>query len=222
MEDDRQQIARAGFGPGLAVKAAGDRLVAFLALALLSPLLAIIAILIKATSRGPVLFRQMRAGLRGRPFSIYKFRTMVVGGERMGAGVHVVRDDPRITRVGRTLRQLGLDELPQFINVLKGEMSLVGPRPTLPYQVERYTPRQRGRLEMRPGIAGWAQIHGRKSLTWPERIEYDLWYIQHWSVWLDIKILWRTAGVVLTREGADDAGVVDSISQVELEGGGER
>lgn len=156
---------------------------------LLSPLFLVIAVAIKLDSPGPVFFRQERVGKDGRVFKIFKFRTMVVNAEKMGAGVFVEKEDPRITRVGKWLRNTSLDELPQLINVLRGEMSLVGPRPTLPYQVERYDERQRRRLLMRPGITGWVQVNGRNSLTWPEKIELDIWYVEHWSLWLDLRIL---------------------------------
>ena len=161
-------------------------------LALASPLLAAAAAAIKLEDGGPVLYRQRRVGLHGREFELLKLRTMVVGAERTGAGFAVNEGDPRITRAGRVLRRLSLDELPQLWNVLRGDMSLIGPRPTLAYQVERYTPRQRRRLEVRPGITGWAQIHGRARLPWEERIELDVWYVEHRSPLVDLKILLRT------------------------------
>ncbi|MEX2464348.1 MAG: sugar transferase, partial [Gaiellaceae bacterium] len=129
---------------------------------------------------------------------LLKLRTMVVGAERLGAGYAVNRGDPRITRTGRVLRLLGVDELPQLWNVLRGEMSLVGPRPTLAYQVERYTPRQRRRLEVLPGITGWAQVNGRAALPWDERIELDVWYVEHCSLWLDLRILARTPSALFS------------------------
>jgi lipopolysaccharide/colanic/teichoic acid biosynthesis glycosyltransferase len=139
-----------------------------------------------------VLYRQARVGRGGADFELLKLRTMVVGAETMGAGFAVDQGDSRITRVGRVLRRLSLDELPQLWNVVRGDMSVIGPRPTLRYQVERYDERQRRRLEVKPGITGWAQIHGRASLPWPERIELDVWYVDHRSAWLDVKILART------------------------------
>jgi lipopolysaccharide/colanic/teichoic acid biosynthesis glycosyltransferase len=157
-----------------------------------SPLLAAAAVAIKLGDGGPVLYRQRRVGWRGEEFDLLKLRTMVVGAETQGAGWAVNRGDPRITSVGRWLRRLSLDELPQFWNVLRGDMSLIGPRPTLAYQVEQYTPRQRRRLEVRPGLTGWAQIHGRARLPWDERIELDVWYVENRSPWLDLKILLRT------------------------------
>jgi len=146
---------------------------ASLGLALASPALAVAALAIKLEDRGPVLYRQRRVGMDGSEFELVKLRTMVVGAEQQGAGLAVNRGDPRITRVGRALRRLSLDELPQLWNVARGEMSLIGPRPTLAYQVEQYTPRQRKRLDVKPGITGWAQIHGRAALPWDERIELD-------------------------------------------------
>ena len=163
-----------------------------LALSLASPVLALAALAIKLEDGGAVLYRQERVGRDGVPFELLKLRTMVVGAESIGAGFAVERGDPRITKVGRVLRRLSLDELPQLWNVLRGDMSLIGPRPTLRYQVERYTDRQRRRLDVRPGITGWAQIHGRATLPWDERIELDVWYVEHRSVALDLKILLRT------------------------------
>jgi lipopolysaccharide/colanic/teichoic acid biosynthesis glycosyltransferase len=165
---------------------------ASLGLALASPFLATAAIAIKLDDGGPVLYRQQRVGKDGREFELVKLRTMVVGAERQGAGWAVNHGDPRITRVGNVLRRLSLDEVPQLWNVVRGEMSLIGPRPTLSYQVEQYTPRQRRRLDVRPGVTGWAQVQGRASLPWAERIELDVWYVEHRSPWLDLKILART------------------------------
>ena len=150
------------------------------------------AVAIKLEDRGPVLYRQTRVGQDGRDFELLKLRTMVVGAETQGAGYAVNVGDSRITRVGAFLRRTSIDELPQLLNVVRGEMSLIGPRPTLRYQVERYDERQRRRLEVRPGITGWAQIHGRAELSWPERIELDVWYVEHRSPLVDLKILLRT------------------------------
>ena len=163
-----------------------------LGLAVSSPFLAAAAVAIKLDDGGPVLYRQRRVGHQGEEFDLLKLRTMIVGAEKQGAGWAVNRGDPRITRAGRLLRRLSLDELPQFWNVLRGDMSLIGPRPTLSYQVEQYTPRQRRRLEVKPGLTGWAQIHGRAALPWDERIELDVWYVENRSPWLDLKILART------------------------------
>jgi lipopolysaccharide/colanic/teichoic acid biosynthesis glycosyltransferase len=163
-----------------------------LGLALASPVLAVAAVAIKLEDGGPVLYRQTRVGRDGQDFDLLKVRTMVVGAETKGPGFAVNKGDVRITKVGRFLRATSLDELPQLWNVLRGEMSLIGPRPTLRYQVERYTDRQRRRLEVRPGLTGWAQIHGRASLPWEDRIELDVWYVEHRSPWVDLKILLRT------------------------------
>jgi lipopolysaccharide/colanic/teichoic acid biosynthesis glycosyltransferase len=178
-----------------------DLLVASLALVLGAPLLALAAILIKLESRGPVLYRQRRVGRGGEPFELWKLRTMVPGAESMGAGVYVVEGDPRITRTGRLLRRFSLDELPNLINVVRGEMAIVGPRPTVQEQVDRYTDRQRRRLEVKPGITGWAQVNGRTSLPWPERIELDVWYVEHRSLRLDLRILARTVRLLATGHG---------------------
>ena len=169
-----------------------DVAVAGIGLGLAAPALAIAAVAIKLEDGGPVFYRQRRVGLHGNEFALLKLRTMEVDAEQKGAGYAVNVGDPRITRVGRILRRLSLDEVPQLWNVVRGDMSLVGPRPTLAYQVERYTPRQRRRLEVKPGITGWAQIQGRARLPWDERIELDVWYIEHRSAWLDLRILART------------------------------
>ena len=170
---------------------------ASLGLALASPALAAAALAIKLDDGGPVFYRQRRVGRDGREFELLKLRTMIVGAEQQGAGWAVNRGDPRITRVGRALRRLSLDELPQLWNVVRGEMSLIGPRPTLAYQVESYSARQRRRLEVRPGVTGWAQIHGRATLPWEERIELDLWYVENRSPWIDLKILLKTPRALL-------------------------
>jgi lipopolysaccharide/colanic/teichoic acid biosynthesis glycosyltransferase len=172
-----------------------------LLLALASPLLALAALAIRLESRGPVFYRQQRVGRHGEPFELWKLRTMVSGAESMGAGIYIVEGDTRITRVGRLLRRLSLDELPNLVNVLKGEMAIVGPRPTVQEQVDRYTERQRRRLEVKPGITGWAQINGRTSLPWPDRIELDVWYVEHRSLRLDLRILRKTARMLATGHG---------------------
>jgi lipopolysaccharide/colanic/teichoic acid biosynthesis glycosyltransferase len=169
-----------------------DVAVAGTALAATSPVLALAALAVKLEDRGPVLYRQTRVGRGGRDFELLKLRTMVVGAEQLGAGYAVDRGDARITRVGRVLRRLSLDELPQLWNVVRGDMSIVGPRPTLRYQVEQYDERQRRRLDVKPGITGWAQIHGRATLPWPERIELDVWYVEHRDWKTDLLILLRT------------------------------
>ena len=174
-----------------------DILVSAAALVLTAPLMLAAVIAVKLESRGPALYRQRRSGLHGEPFDMLKLRTMVDGAEHIGAGLAVNVNDSRITRVGALLRRTSLDELPNLINVLRGEMSLVGPRPTLPAQVAQYTPRQRLRLAVKPGITGWAQINGRASLPWSERIELDLHYVEHRSLLLDLQILARTPALVL-------------------------
>lgn len=161
-------------------------------LALASPFLAVSAIAIKLEDGGPILFRQTRVGRDGDDFELLKLRTMVVGAERTGAGYAVDAGDSRITRIGGVLRKTSIDELPQLWNIVRGQMSLIGPRPTLRYQVERYTARQRKRLDVRPGLTGWAQIHGRATLPWDDRIELDVWYVEHRSPRVDLTILLRT------------------------------
>jgi len=169
-----------------------DVALASLGLALTSPLIGAAALAVKLQDGGPVLYRQRRVGKDGEEFELLKIRTMVVGAEKLGAGFAVDRGDARITRTGRLLRKLSIDELPQLWNVVRGDMSVIGPRPTLSYQVERYTPRQRRRLEVKPGLTGWAQIHGRAALPWEERIELDVWYVEHRSPKVDLEILART------------------------------
>jgi lipopolysaccharide/colanic/teichoic acid biosynthesis glycosyltransferase len=181
-----------GEGGGNPLNRALDVAGASLGLALTSPLLALAAVAIKVDDGGPVLYRQKRVGRDGSEFELLKLRTMEVGAEQRGAGLAVNAGDPRITRVGRVLRRVSLDELPQLWNVVRGDMSLIGPRPTLAYQVERYTPRQRRRLEVKPGITGLAQVNGRAQLPWDDRIELDVWYVEHRSTLLDLKILART------------------------------
>jgi lipopolysaccharide/colanic/teichoic acid biosynthesis glycosyltransferase len=178
-----------------------DVAVAAVVLAITSPLLVIAAIAIRLESPGPVVYRQRRVGRRGEPFELWKLRTMVPKAETMGAGVYVLEGDPRITRVGRLVRRFSLDELPNLVNVLKGDMAIVGPRPTVQEQVDRYTERQLRRLEVKPGITGWAQVNGRTSLPWPERIELDVWYVEHRSLWLDLKILAKTVRMLATGHG---------------------
>ena len=165
------------------------------------PVVALLALAVRLESAGHPIYRQTRVGKDGALFEIYKLRTMVHRAELTGAGLAIAAGDPRITRLGALLRRYSLDELPNLWNVLRGEMSIVGPRPTLKGQVDQYTPRQRGRLAVKPGITGWAQINGRASLPWPERIELDLWYVEHRSLALDLQILSRTLGQVLRGHG---------------------
>ena len=178
-----------------------DILIAALALVLLSPLLALAAIAIRLGSRGPVVYRQRRVGRAGREFEMLKLRTMVAGSDPVGVGTAVARDDPRVTGAGRLLRRTSLDEIPNLANVLRGEMAIVGPRPTIPAQVEDYTPRQRRRHEVRPGITGWAQVQGRAGIPWEERIELDVWYVDNRSLGLDSRILRRTLWLLVTGHG---------------------
>jgi lipopolysaccharide/colanic/teichoic acid biosynthesis glycosyltransferase len=187
----------------LALKRALDVAGAAGMLAAFAPLLLVIAAAVKADSEGGVVFRQQRVGRGRRLFTIYKFRTMVRDAEGSPLGSYCYRDDPRITRVGKLLRRTSLDELPQLVNVLLGDMSFVGPRPDLPHHVDRYGERQRGRLAMRPGITGWAQVNGRNGIPWEARIELDLQYVEGWSLWRDAVVAARTVAVVLAREGTE-------------------
>ena len=188
-------------GAARAVKRVLDVGVAAVLLVAFAPVLAAACAAIRLESRGPAFYRQRRVGKDGVQFDLMKLRTMVPGAEGMGAGLAVDEGDPRITRVGALLRRWSLDELPNLVNVLRGDMSIVGPRPTVQVQVSQYTPRQRGRLAVEPGITGWAQVRGRAALPWHERIELDLWYIEHWSLRLDLRILARTAQLLLTGKG---------------------
>jgi len=178
-----------------------DVLVAGGVLLLSSPVVVLAAIAIRLESRGGAIYRQPRVGLHGKEFDVLKLRTMVDGAEKLGAGLAVDKGDARITRVGALLRRTSIDELPNLVNVLRDEMSIIGPRPTLPSQVAQYTERERGRLAIKPGITGWAQVNGRASLPWSERIELDLWYIEHRSWRLDLQILLRSARMVFGGDG---------------------
>ncbi len=178
-----------------------DIAVASLALLLLSPVLLVAAIAIKLGSRGPVVYRQRRVGLAGEEFEMLKLRTMVEGSDPVGVGTVVTRDDPRVTAAGRILRRTSLDEIPNLLNVLRGDMAIVGPRPTIPAQVKDYTPRQHRRHEVRPGITGWAQVQGRAGIPWEERIELDLEYVERRSAALDARILAKTTWLLVTGHG---------------------
>jgi len=178
-----------------------DIVFAGVALVLTAPLLALAMLAIRLESSGSAIYRQRRMGKDARPFDLFKLRTMVDGAEHLGAGLAVNAGDTRITRVGAFLRRTSLDELPNLFNVLRGDMSLIGPRPTLPVQVAQYTARQHGRLSVKPGITGWAQVNGRASLPWSERIELDLYYVEHRSLALDLRILSRTPAMVLSGGG---------------------
>ncbi len=176
-------------------------LLAGLGLAVCAPVLAVAAVGIRLESTGAVLYRQRRVGRGGEQFELLKLRTMVSGAEHMGAGMAVNTGDPRITRTGRLLRRFSIDELPNLVNVLRGEMAIVGPRPTIQAQVDQYTDRQRRRLEVKPGITGWAQVNGRASLPWHERIELDVWYVDNRSLRLDLRILAMTVRLLLSGHG---------------------
>jgi lipopolysaccharide/colanic/teichoic acid biosynthesis glycosyltransferase len=178
-----------------------DVLVSGAILLVTSPVLALAVVAIRLESRGPAIFRQRRVGLHGEEFDVLKLRTMVTGAETIGAGLAVDAGDSRITRVGALLRRTSLDELPNLVNVLRGEMSIVGPRPTVPVQVAQYTERQHRRHEVKPGITGWAQVHGRAALPWSERIELDVHYVEHRSTLMDLRILLRTVPSLLSSRG---------------------
>jgi lipopolysaccharide/colanic/teichoic acid biosynthesis glycosyltransferase len=185
----------------LTVKRCLDILIAGAGLLLFWPIFVLIAVCIKCSSRGPVFFLQERVGFRGKPFRILKFRTMVENADRIGTGLYVSQNDVRITRVGKILRRFSFDELPQLLHIVTGKMSLVGPRPGLPYHLERYTADQARRLLMRPGLTGWSQVNGRNLLSWPARIEKDVWYVDNFSLWLDARILFRTLAVWISADG---------------------
>jgi lipopolysaccharide/colanic/teichoic acid biosynthesis glycosyltransferase len=192
---------RLGESRGDSLKRALDLAVAAPGLLLCSPLLMLAMLAIRIESAGSPIYRQRRVGKHGRPFELYKLRTMVPGAERIGAGLAIDEGDPRITRVGGLLRRFSLDELPNLLNVLRGDMAIVGPRPTIQAQVDQYTERQRRRLEVKPGLTGWAQVNGRASLPWHERIELDIWYVDNRSLALDLRILAKTAWLLLTGHG---------------------
>jgi lipopolysaccharide/colanic/teichoic acid biosynthesis glycosyltransferase len=178
-----------------------DIVVAAIALVLLSPVLLVAAVAIELGSPGPVLYRQRRVGKDGREFELLKLRTMELGSDPVGVGIAIARDDPRVTTAGRFLRRTSLDEIPNLVNVLRGEMAIVGPRPTIPAQVVDYTPRQRRRHEVRPGLTGWAQVQGRAGIPWEERIELDIEYVDRRNAWLDLRILAKTTWLLLTGHG---------------------
>jgi lipopolysaccharide/colanic/teichoic acid biosynthesis glycosyltransferase len=202
---DGPVVARAG-GPADALRRVLDVVVAGSALVVLALPLALAMALIRLESPGSPIFRQRRSGRDSAEFEVIKLRTMVAGAERIGAGLAIDKGDARITRLGRFLRRTSIDELPQLVNILRGEMTLVGPRPTLPHQVATYDARQRERLLVKPGVTGWAQIHGRTTLSWPERIELDRWYVGHRTLALDARILLRTVKVVFGGEGVERDG----------------
>jgi lipopolysaccharide/colanic/teichoic acid biosynthesis glycosyltransferase len=178
-----------------------DLLIAAVALVVASPVLLVAAIAIRLDSGGAVIYRARRAGIHGEEFELLKLRTMHPGADPVGVGTPVYAGDSRVTRVGGFLRRFSLDELPNLVNVLRGELAIVGPRPTLAAQVEEYTPRQRRRLDVKPGITGWAQVNGRAGIPWGERIELDVWYVEHRSLGLDLRILGRTLSLLVTGRG---------------------
>jgi lipopolysaccharide/colanic/teichoic acid biosynthesis glycosyltransferase len=187
--------------PGGGLPRALDVAIALLALLVLGPALLVVAVLIRLESPGPVIYRQIRVGRGGSTFMLYKLRTMRAGSDPVGVGTAVDRDDPRVTRIGRLLRRLSLDEVPNLFNVIRGEMAIVGPRPTIPSQVELFSPRQHRRHAVRPGITGWAQVNGRVGIEWGPRIELDIYYVEHRSLTLDLRILGRTLWQVLSGRG---------------------
>lgn len=191
MRDASRSVAKRGL----------DFLFALLGVVFLSPVLAIIALAVKQTSPGPTIFRQIRVGLNNRHFTFYKFRSMVEGAEKKGLGYAVAKDDYRITKVGKYLRITSLDELPQLFNVLKGDMSLIGPRPTIASEVAKWPPTLMRRQQVRPGLSGWAQINGRNLISWDEKLILDVWYVENWSLWLDLKILLKTVPTLLSQRG---------------------
>jgi len=199
MADKSDNNGAASAGSGL--PRAMDLVLAALGLLVSSPLLAFAAVAIKLTSRGPVIYRQRRIGKDGAHFELYKLRTMQLGADPVGVGTPVLAGDPRVTAAGRVLRRFSLDELPNLVNVLRGDMAIVGPRPTLETQVHLYTPRQRRRLEVKPGLTGWAQVNGRAGIPWEERIELDVWYVDHRSPGLDLRILGRTLRLLASGHG---------------------
>ncbi|MBP5639367.1 MAG: sugar transferase [Victivallales bacterium] len=191
-----------------------DVLLAISVLFFLWPVLLIAALCIKLDSKGPVLFKQKRLGLHGKEFEIWKFRSMVVNAEHTGSGVYSGKGDARVTRVGKFIRATSIDELPQIFNILRGDMSLIGPRPPLtyhPWPLEEYTPEQRRMFEVRPGVTGWAQVHGRKDVEWHHRIELNVWYVDHCSFWLDFKIFFMTIFKVATN--ADNENIGETVKK---------
>lgn len=186
-----------------------DFIIAGVALIVLSPFLLITAILIKFDSKGPVIFKQERLGKKGVPFKIWKFRSMCVGAEKQGTGVYSYKGDARITKVGKIIRATSIDELPQLVNILKGDMALIGPRPALtyhPWPYEQYTEHQKHMFDVLPGVTGWAQVNGRKEVPWPERIELNVWYAKNMSLWLDLKIFFMTIFKVATNANNENVG----------------
>lgn len=202
----------------LIFKRACEVVLSFIALIILSPVLLITAIAVKLDSPGPVIFKQDRLGRGGKVFKIYKFRSMCENAEHTGSGVYSGADDMRVTRVGKIIRATSIDELPQLVNILKGDMSFVGPRPPLtyhPWDISEYTEEQLHMFDVRPGITGWAQVHGRKDVEWHKRIELNCWYVDHVSLWLDLKILFTTVVKVLKNEDNVNVGATLATDEVE-------
>lgn len=178
-----------------------DVVLSFIGIIVVSPIYLLTAIFIRLESEGPVIFKQKRLGVNGVPFNIYKFRSMYINSENKGSGVYSGKDDPRVTKVGKFIRLTSIDELPQFFNILKGDMAIIGPRPALtyhPWPYEEYTEEQKKMFSVRPGVTGWAQIHGRKDVEWNKRIEMNVWYAEHLNFWLDVKIFFATIFKVIT------------------------
>ena len=191
-----------------------DIIISVLVLIVLSPVYLLTWLAVRLDSKGPALFKQTRLGLGGKEFTLYKFRSMVINAEHTGSGVYSGHNDARVTRVGRIIRATSIDELPQAVNMLKGDMSLIGPRPPLtyhPWPVEKYTLEQRHMFDVRPGITGWAQVHGRKDVEWHERIRLNNWYVDHCSFWLDVKIFFMTIFKVLSN--ADNENVGETVKK---------
>ncbi len=186
-----------------------DFLLSLIAIIVLALPMLVIALIVKCSSKGPIIFKQERLGKNGKVYKIWKFRTMCVGAEKMGSGVYSGKGDPRVTKFGKFLRATSLDELPQLFNILKGDMSFIGPRPALtyhPWTIDKYTDEQKKMFNVRPGITGWAQVNGRKEVEWHKRIELNVWYVEHLSLWLDIKILFKTVGKVFTNANNENVG----------------
>lgn len=186
-----------------------DKVLSFILFLLFLPIIILISFLIKTDDQGPVFFRQKRVGRNSKEFILFKFRTMIINAENMGNGVYCKKDDSRITRIGKYLRRYSLDEIPQLINIIIGDMSFIGPRPTLKYQVDKYNDHQKKRLLVKPGITGWAQVNGRNAIPWSKRIELDVWYIENWSLRLDLKIIWMTLFHHPTQEIYGDQDIFD-------------
>ena len=203
------------------IKRAIDIILSIIGIALLALPMLLIAIIIKIDSPGPVLFKQKRIGYKGKEFTIYKFRTMCIGAEQMGSGVYSNNDDPRITKVGNLLRKTSLDEIPQFFNTLVGTMSFIGPRPPLtyhPWPIDQYTEEQLKMFDVRPGITGWAQINGRKGVEWHQRIQLNVWYVEHVSLALDLKIAFRTVQKVFSNADNENHGETVAVKKTEEQG----